>query len=116
MKVKHRTANGIEFLELEGKIIMGEGDILIRTHVDRLLDQGKHWIVLDLSQVPYMDSAGLGQIIRCYTTTRKSGGDLKLLNLNKKLIDLLTITKLVSVFDWYDSEEKVLQSFPSTSR
>ena len=111
MDVKHMTHNNIEFLALEGKIVMGEGDILIRTHVEQLLEQGKRNIVLDMANVPYMDSAGLGQIIRCYTTTRKLGGDLKLLHLNKKLVDLLTITKLISVFDWYDSEEKVLKSF-----
>lgn len=116
MNIKHRTSSGVEFLELDGKVVMDEGEILIKSHVDDLLKQGKRWIVLDMSRVPYIDSAGLGQIIRCYTSTRKSGGDLKLLNLNKKLVDLLTITKLVSVFDWYDSEEKLLQSFASASR
>jgi anti-sigma B factor antagonist len=114
MDIRHRTVSGIEILELDGKILMGEGDVLIKSRVDELLAQGKRWIVLDMQKVPYMDSAGLGQIIRCYTTTRKAGGDLKLLHLNKKLVDLLTITKLVSVFDWYDSEEKVLRSFAAS--
>jgi anti-sigma B factor antagonist len=116
MNIKQRSVNGIEFLEPEGKITMGEGDLAIRARVDELLKQGKNNIVLDLANVPYIDSAGLGQIIRCYTTTRKSGGELKLLNPNKKIVDLLAVTKLVSVFDWYDSEEKVLHSFATGTR
>ena len=116
MNIKQRSVDGVEFLEPEGKITMGEGDLAVRARVDELLKQGKNRIVLDMANVPYIDSAGLGQIIRCYTTTRKSGGELKLLNPNKKIVDLLAVTKLVSVFDWYDSEEKVLQSFAAGIR
>jgi len=79
--------------------------------VDGLLQQGHKKILLNLARVPYLDSAGLGEIIRCFTALRKSGGNFKLLSPNKRIIDLLNITKLLNVFDCYDNESSAIASF-----
>ena len=77
----------------------------------RLVDGGKTKILLNLADVPYVDSAGLGEIVRCYTTVSRKGGRLKLINLTKKIQDLLAITKLLTVFETYDSEDEAVRSF-----
>ena len=98
-------------LDLHGKILIGEGDDALRDAVNRLADAGKSKILLNLADVPYVDSAGLGEIVRCYTTVSKKGGKLKLLNLTAKIRDLLAITKLLTVFETYDSEADAVKSF-----
>jgi anti-sigma B factor antagonist len=113
MKFSSRKVGGVIIIDIEGKILMGEGDIEIKRSVDELLSRGERSIVLNLAKVPYIDSAGLGEIIRCFTSIRKSGGSLKLLSPNQRLIDLLSITKLVNVFDWYNDEASVVNSFSS---
>ncbi len=113
MKLSSRIVDGITVLDVEGKILLGEGDIQIKQTIDDLLSQGRKNYLLNLAKVPYIDSAGLGQIIRCFTAIRKSGGMLKLLSPNAKVIDLLTVTKLVNVFDWYNEESGALNSFTS---
>jgi len=83
----------------------------IKQAVDELLSSNQKEILLNLAKVPYVDSAGLGEIIRCFTAVRKAGGNFRLLAPNQRLIDLLTITKLVNVFDWYGDEASALKSF-----
>jgi anti-sigma B factor antagonist len=90
---------------------LGEGDVEIKKTVDDLLKKGHKNILLNLARVPYLDSAGLGEIIRCYTALRKGGGSFKLLSPSQRVIDLLSITKLLNVFDWFDNEEAALKSF-----
>jgi anti-sigma B factor antagonist len=111
MKFSSRSAGNIVIIDIEGKILLGEGDVEIKQKVDELLQQGRKNILLNLAKVPYVDSAGLGEIVRCFTATRKSGGSLKLLAPNQRLIDLLNITKLINVFDWYKDEPAALASF-----
>jgi anti-sigma B factor antagonist len=113
MKFSTRRVGNIVVIDIEGKILLGEGDIEIKEAVDNLLKQGQKNILLNMAKVPYMDSAGLGEIIRCFTAIRKSGGNLKLLAPNPRLIDLLNITKLVNVFDWYGDEAAAVTSFSS---
>jgi anti-sigma B factor antagonist len=113
MKLSSRIADDVTVLDIEGKILLGEGDLQVRQAVDDLLAQGKKKFLLNLAKVPYIDSAGLGQIIRCFTAVRKAGGTLKLLSPNAKVVDLLTVTKLVNVFDWYNEETAALGSFVS---
>jgi anti-sigma B factor antagonist len=113
MKLSSRLVDEVTVLDVEGKILLGEGDIQIKQAIDDLLAQGRKKYLLNLAKVPYIDSAGLGQIIRCFTAIRKSGGTLKLLSPNAKVIDLLTVTKLVNVFDWYNEESGALNSFTS---
>ena len=113
MKISSRLVDGVTVLDVEGKILLGEGDIQIKQTIDDLLAQGRKKYLLNLAKVPYIDSAGLGQIIRCFTAIRKSGGTFKLLSPNAKVIDLLTVTKLANVFDWYSEESGALNSFGS---
>jgi anti-sigma B factor antagonist len=113
MKISSRLVDGVTVLDVEGKILLGEGDVQIKQTIDDLLTQGRKKYLLNLAKVPYIDSAGLGQIIRCFTAIRKSGGTLKLLSPNAKVVDLLTVTKLANVFDWYSEESGALQSFTS---
>jgi anti-sigma B factor antagonist len=111
MKFSIRKAADVDIVEIEGKIVLGEGDTEIKKAVDDLIKQGAKKVLLNLARVPYLDSAGLGEVIRCFTALRKSGGNLKLMSLNKRIIDLLTITQLINVFDWYDDESVALASF-----
>jgi anti-sigma B factor antagonist len=111
MKFSIRKAADVSIIEIEGKIVLGEGDVEIKQAVDDLIKRGSRKIILNLARVPYLDSAGLGEIIRCFTSVRKSGGNLKLLYLDKRIIDLLTITQLINVFDWYDDEAAAVASF-----
>ncbi len=113
MKFSSRQVDGVVILDIEGKILLGDGDVEIKMAIDGHLSKGHKRIVLNLAKVPYIDSAGLGEIIRCYTAIRKSGGDLKLLAPNQRLVDLLSVTKLVNVFDWYSDEASALASFSS---
>ncbi len=99
------------FLDLQGKMLIGEGDELLREKINQLVENGTEKIVLNLAEVPYVDSAGLGEIVRCYTTVSRKNGKLKLLNLTKRIHDLLSITKLLTVFETYDTEEEVVNSF-----
>jgi anti-sigma B factor antagonist len=101
----------VVILDIDGKILLGEGDVQLREAIRRLLQSGARKILLNLANVPYMDSAGLGELVRAYTTVRREGGELKLLNLTARIQDLLTITKLISVFESFDSEEAALKSF-----
>ncbi len=111
MKIVEREVSGVTVLDLHGKILIGEGDDQLREAVTRLSEAGKTKILLNLADVPYVDSAGLGEIVRCYTTVSRKGGKLKLINLTKKIQDLLSITKLLTVFEAYDTEEEGLKSF-----
>lgn len=111
MKIVERSVNDVTILDLHGKILIGEGDDALREAVTKLVDGGKTKILLNLADVPYVDSAGLGEIVRCYTTVSRKNGKLKLVNLTKKIQDLLAITKLLTVFETYDSEEEGVRSF-----
>ena len=113
MKIVERQVGDVVLLDLHGKILIGEGDDDLREAVTRLADGGKTRILLNLADVPYVDSAGLGEIVRTYTTVSRKGGKLKLLNLTRKIQDLLSITKLLTVFETYDSESEAVSSFKS---
>ena len=111
MKIVERLVGEVVILDLHGKILIGEGDDALRDAVIKLVEAGKKKILLNLADVPYVDSAGLGEIVRCYTTVSRKGGKLKLINLTKKIQDLLSITKLLTVFETYDSEADGVKSF-----
>ena len=116
MQIDERMAGDVVVLDLKGKITLGEGDELLKDKVNSLVNQGHKKIVLNLADVPYIDSAGLGEIVRTYTTVSRQGGSLKLLNLTKRITDLLSITKLLTVFDTYDSENEAVQSFSASAK
>jgi anti-sigma B factor antagonist len=111
MKITERQVKDVTILDLEGKILIGEGDDALREAVTRVVDSGKSKILLNLAEVPYVDSAGLGEIVRCYTTVSRKNGRLKLLNLTKKIRDLLSITKLLTVFETFETEDEAVNSF-----
>jgi anti-sigma B factor antagonist len=111
MEIAERTVNDVTILDLKGKMTLGEGDELLKEKINSLLAAGKKQLLLNLEGVPYIDSAGLGEVVRTYTTVSRQGGTLKLLNLTKRIEDLLSITKLLTVFDTYDSEAEAVQSY-----
>jgi anti-sigma B factor antagonist len=111
MKLSTRKAGEIVIIDVDGKILFGEGDVEIKQIIDNLLKNGNKNILLNLAKVPYLDSAGLGEIIRCFTALRRNGGSLKLLSPNRRIIDLLNITNLLNVFDWFSDESTALASF-----
>jgi len=116
MQIEERSAGEVTLLDLKGKMTLGEGDELLKDKVNSLTNQGKRKIVLNLADVPYIDSAGLGEIVRTYTTVTREGGQLKLLNLTKRITDLLAITKLLTVFETYDNEADAVRSFATSSK
>ena len=111
MQIDERTVGGVTILDMKGKMTLGDGDELLRKKVGGIVEKGCKQIVLNLGDVPYIDSAGLGEIVRTYTTVSRQGGSLKLLNLTKRITDLLSITKLLTVFDTFDAEDEAVKSF-----
>ena len=111
MQIEERLSGDVTILDLTGRLVLGDGDELLRDKVNSLLHRGRKQLVVNLGGVPYIDSAGLGEIVRSYTTVSKQGGSLKLLNLTSKIADLLSITKLLTVFETFDSERAALDSF-----
>jgi anti-sigma B factor antagonist len=116
MQIDERTIGDVVLLDLKGKITLGEGDELLKDKVNSLVNQGHKKIVLNLADVPYIDSAGLGEVVRTYTTVSRQGGSLKLLNLTKRITDLLSITKLLTVFETFDSENEAVRSFSASAK
>jgi anti-sigma B factor antagonist len=111
MQIAERESGAVTVLDLSGRITMGEDGNLLKDKLQSLLHQGKKNILFNLDQVSYVDSAGLGAIVSAYTTVTREGGTLKLANVTKKLQDLLSITKLLTVFETFDSEGEALRSF-----
>ena len=111
MDIKERVVDGVSVLDLSGKIVLGEGDGQVRERIKDLLSDGQKKILLNLGDVTYVDSAGLGALISSYTTTKREGAQLKLVNLTKRIQDLLAITKLITVFDTYDNEQEAIDSY-----
>ena len=116
MHIEERSVGDVTVLDLKGKMTLGEGDELLKDKINSLVQQQRLKIVLNLEGVPYIDSAGLGEIVRTYTTISRQGGSLKLLNLTKRITDLLSITKLLTVFETYDSEADAVRSFSASAR
>lgn len=111
MQIEERNQGDVVVLDLKGKVTLGEGDEMLKDKVNSLVNQGHRKIILNLAEVPYVDSAGLGEIVRTYTTVSRQGGSLKLLNLTKRITDLLSITKLLTVFETFESETEAIKSF-----
>jgi anti-sigma B factor antagonist len=111
MQIAERESGAVTVLDLSGRITMGEDGNLLKDKLQSLLHQGKKNILFNLAQVSYVDSAGLGAIVSGYTTVTREGGSLKLANVTKKLQDLLSITKLLTVFETFDSEDEALRSY-----
>ena len=115
MQIEERSVGDVTILDLKGKMTLGEGDELLRDKINSLIHQGQKNLLLNLEGVPYIDSAGLGEIVRTYTTVSRQGGSLKLVNLTKRITDLLSITKLLTVFETFDTEKDAISSFQKAS-
>ena len=111
MQIEERVVGEVTILDLKGKITLGEGDEALKDKINSLIHQNRKRILLNLEDVPYIDSAGLGEIVRTYTTVSRQGGQLKLVNLTKRITDLLSITKLLTVFETFESEPEALKSY-----
>jgi len=111
MKSSSRQIDGITVLDLSGRITLGEGSVILRDTIRELIGRGQKKILLNLGDVSYIDSSGIGELVSAFTTVRNQGGELKLLNLTKKVHDLLQITKLYTVFDVKDDEAAAVKSF-----
>ena len=111
MQIAERESGAVTVIDLSGKITMGEDSNVLKDKLQSLLHQGKKNILFNLAQVSYVDSAGLGAIVSAYTTVTREGGALKLANVTKKLQDLLSITKLLTVFETFESEPEALKSY-----
>ena len=116
MVIEERVIGDVTVLDLKGKMTLGEGDELLKDKINSLIHQGQKKLLLNLEGVPYIDSAGLGEIVRTYTTVSRQGGNLKLVNLTKRITDLLSITKLLTVFETYDSEAEAIRSFAASAK
>ncbi len=111
MTIDTRSVNGVTVLDLHGKVTIGEGSREVRETIRELLENGNKNILMNLGDVSYVDSAGIGELVSSYTTVTNQGGQFKLLNLTKKIRELLAITKLLTVFDSFDDETAAVGSF-----
>jgi anti-sigma B factor antagonist len=111
MKASNRQVNGVTIVDMSGRITLGEGSVILRDSIRDLVGKGQKKILLNLGDVTYIDSSGIGELVSAFTAVRREGGELKLLNLTKKVHDLLQITKLYTVFDIKDDETAAIQAF-----
>ena len=111
LAISSREVDGVTVLDLSGRITLGEGSVQLRDAIRDLIGKGQQKILLDLGDVNYIDSSGLGELVSAYTSARNQGATVKLLKLTKKVHDLLQLTKLYTVFDIYDDEASAIASF-----
>ena len=111
LKITNREVGGVTVVNLSGRLTLGDASANLRQSLKDLLDGGKKKIVLNLGEVGYIDSSGLGELVSSFTTVRNSGGELKLANLTQKVNDLLTVTKLYTVFEVHNDEQAAISSF-----
>jgi anti-sigma B factor antagonist len=114
LKLSNKTANGVTVVYCSGRIVFGEETASLRETVKNLLTDSHH-LVLNLGGVSYIDSGGLGTLVGLYTSAKAAGGNVKLANLTQRVRDQLVLTKLVTVFEFYDSEEQAVASFATAA-
>ncbi|HUO31547.1 MAG TPA: STAS domain-containing protein [Bryobacteraceae bacterium] len=115
LKINVRESGNVVILDLDGRITIGEEATSLRDTIKEMLDGGHRHILLNLADVSYIDSTGLGQFVGSFATVTSRGGELKLLNLQKRLQELMQITKLITVFETFTSETAAVHSFPQTA-
>jgi anti-anti-sigma factor len=111
MKILERRVGDVVILDLHGRILTGEGEKALREAARQLADSGAAKVLLNFADVPYVDSSIVGEIVRTLTTVRRQGGNLKLLNLPARIRSLLSTTRLLTIFETYDSEDEAVRSF-----
>jgi len=115
LKLSARTVDGVKIFDCSGRIVFGDEASQLRETIKKELAENNR-LVLNLANVSYIDSGGIGTLVSLFTTARNAGGDIKLLNLTKRVGDLLQITKLITVFETYDDEKKAVNAFGTSSR
>jgi len=110
MEIRERADGRVRILHVSGKVTKADGEYVLRAHIEGLSDRGFNRIVLNLADVPYMDSSGLGELVRCYSALRRDQGAMALTNLRPRLVDLLRITKLGDVFDTFETDAEAVKS------
>ena len=111
MKIEERVVGGVTVIDLSGRMTRNEGHGLLKDKINSLVHQGRTSLLLNLAQVPYMDSTCVGEIVGGFITVRNNGGSLKLVNLTQRIEELLVIAKLTTVFETFDSEKEAVRSF-----
>lgn len=111
MKVKERQIAGVAVVDISGRISLGAGTALLRNTIRDLMARGNKNILLNLGEVPYIDSSGVGELVSAFIALRREGGDIKLLNLTRRVHDVVEIVKLGSIFEIFDNEALALESF-----
>ncbi len=111
MKIEKRKKGQVTILDLKGKILFGDGIDELRTSINTALKENEKNLLLNFAEVPYLDSTGLGEVVRSYTTLKKEGGAVKIVNLTNKVKDLLSVTKLITVFETFTNEDEAVKSF-----
>lgn len=115
LNITERRSDFIVILDLEGNVRLGDGSAELHESLRLLVEKGDRKILLNLADVSHIDSSGLGELVSAYTTLHKAGGELKLFNLSNRVHELMTLTKLLTVFDVYDDEREALRSFNDKS-
>lgn len=111
MKIEKRTKSDVTILDLKGKILIGDGIDELREAINSAIKEKETKLLLNFKDVPYLDSTGLGEVVRSYTSVKKEGGVVKIINLTQKVRDLLSVTKLITVFETFEDEDKAIASF-----
>ena len=111
MKIEKRKKGDVVILDLKGKILIGEGIDVLRDSINSTINEQETKVLLNFAEVPYLDSTGLGEVVRSYTSIKKAGGVVKIVNLTNKVRDLLSVTKLITVFETFEDEDKAIESF-----
>ena len=111
MKATNRQVDGVAVVDMSGRITLGEGSVVLRDTIRDLIGKGSKKILLNLGDVTYIDSSGIGELVSGFTTVTNHGGNLKLVGLSKRVKDLLQITKLYTVFEAFDDEADAIRSF-----
>ncbi len=111
MKIGKRKKGDVVILDIKGKILLGDGIDELRETINGVIQNNETKLLLNFADVPYLDSTGLGEVVRSYTSLRKEGGMVKIVNLTNKVQDLLSVTKLITVFETFEDEEKAVESF-----
>ncbi len=111
MKIEKRKKGDVVILDLKGKILIGDGIDVLRDSINNTISEQETKVLLNFAEVPYLDSTGLGEVVRSYTSIKKAGGVVKIVNLTNKVRDLLSVTKLITVFETFEEEDKAIASF-----
>ena len=111
MKIEKRKKGDVVILDIKGKILLGDGIDELRETINGVIQSNETKLLLNFKEVPYLDSTGLGEVVRSYTSLKKEGGLVKIVNLTNKVQDLLSVTKLITVFETFEDEDKAVESF-----